>query len=341
MDDSNLTALLEFGLDENYVMILYENNPIITDIFLRGQDRQTLKDSNNQEEMEALVRRFITQVKQAVSDFETKYEKRIRILKVVSNLPNVEHYIGEFRKNLKNTGFNLFDPVKNLKVPQQLERSVSMINRSYLSTVVGLAFRKLDVFGYYKFVTAVKNINLLPNRASMIAQKKAKAFSNFAFKGIVASVVGIYIIFFGISFWKINQYNETLKNYESVQFQHVKISKEKKVVFGELKIINKSINLSKTMQSNKKVSYRVLAQISSSVPRGVRFQEIEFKGVDSAVIKGDADSDQNILKLVTNLNDQKLIRHAAISSMKIQAKSKSGATRRKAFRILVKIGSKS
>ena len=39
-----------------------------------------------------------------------------------------------------------------------------MQNRSYLSTVIGLAFRKLDVFGYYKFVTAVKNINLLPNR---------------------------------------------------------------------------------------------------------------------------------------------------------------------------------
>ena len=50
IEESNLTAVLEFGLDENYVMILYENNPIITDIFLRGQDRQTLKDSNNQED---------------------------------------------------------------------------------------------------------------------------------------------------------------------------------------------------------------------------------------------------------------------------------------------------
>ena len=27
-EDANLTAVLEFGLDENYVMILYENNPI-------------------------------------------------------------------------------------------------------------------------------------------------------------------------------------------------------------------------------------------------------------------------------------------------------------------------
>jgi type IV pilus assembly protein PilN len=62
IEDSNLTAVLEFGLDENYVMILYENNPIITDIFIRGQDRKTLIDSDNPEEMDALVRRYITQV---------------------------------------------------------------------------------------------------------------------------------------------------------------------------------------------------------------------------------------------------------------------------------------
>ena len=34
-EDANLTAVLEFGLDENYLMILYDNNPIITDIFIR------------------------------------------------------------------------------------------------------------------------------------------------------------------------------------------------------------------------------------------------------------------------------------------------------------------
>ena len=48
-EDRNLTAVLEFGLDENYLMILYDNNPIITDIFLRGQDRKILIDSQKQE----------------------------------------------------------------------------------------------------------------------------------------------------------------------------------------------------------------------------------------------------------------------------------------------------
>ena len=65
--------------------------------FHRGQDRNTLVASDNQEEMEALVRRYITQVKQAVQEFETKYEKELE-LKVISNLPNVETYLASFRK---------------------------------------------------------------------------------------------------------------------------------------------------------------------------------------------------------------------------------------------------
>ena len=97
-EDANLTAVLEFGLDENYLMILYENNPIITDIFIRGQDRKILQGSQDAEEKEALVRRYVTQVKQAVQDFETKYEKRIRNIKVVSDIENVDEYLGSFRK---------------------------------------------------------------------------------------------------------------------------------------------------------------------------------------------------------------------------------------------------
>ena len=80
-------------MDENYLMILYDNNPIITDIFLRGQDRKILLESDDAQEKEALVRRYVTQVKQAVQDFETKYEKRIRNIKVVSDLVNVEEYL--------------------------------------------------------------------------------------------------------------------------------------------------------------------------------------------------------------------------------------------------------
>ena len=337
IEDSNLTAVLEFGLDENYVMILYENNPIITDIFIRGQDRKTLVESDNPEEMDALVRRYITQVKQAVQDFETKYEKRIRNLKVTSNLQNVETYLASFRKNLVNTGFQLFDPLDGVKVPAQFEENVNLQNRSHLSTVIGLAFRKLDVFGYFKFVTAVKNINLLPNRDTMMKQKRAKAFSNFAFKGIVGIVSIVYVVLFGLSFWQINTLNGKITDYDQVVQNHEMKSLEAAKVSKELGKLKKALELSKSIKSNKKISFRVLAQIASAVPKRVKFLKLDYNGSNKIIIEGLASSDQDILKLISNLNNKKLISQASLASMLLPNSSNSTSNNMKGFIIMSKL----
>ena len=336
-EDVNLTAVLEFGLDENYLMILYDNNPIITDIFIRGQDRKILQDSQNTEEKEGLVRRYVTQVKQAIQDFETKYEKRIRNIKVVSDIKNVDEYLASFRKALMNIGFNTFDPTEGLKIPSQNQQILdNKLNRSYLSTSVGLAFRKLDVFGYYKFVTAVKNINLLPDRSNVMKQKKMKAISGFAFKGITAAVVAIYVVLFGLSFWNIISYNNKLKQYEAVKIDHTKIIKQKKIVSKEFKVINTSLKLSKTLKSNKELTYRILAQVASSVPNRVKFDQVVFNGSNRLTIQGLAATDQDILKFIENLSKQKLVEQASLSSMRLP-KSSAGSATMKGFRVFVKI----
>ena len=337
-DDANLTAVLEFGLDENYLMILYDNNPIITDIFLRGQDRKILLESNDAEEKEALVKRYTTQVKQAVQDFETKYEKRIRNLKVVSDLENVEDYLSIFRRSLLNVGFNLFDPVEGLKIPQQFDQQINLKNRSYLATSIGLAFRKLDVFGYYKFVTAAKNINLLPDRKSMFQQKKMKAISSFAFKGLATGIAALYLILFGLSFWNIHSYNKKLKDYSIVMKTHEQKSLELKKTMRELKLMQTTLKLSSTLKSNKELTYRALAQIASSVPTKLRFDQVDYNGGNLITIQGVAASDQDILKFIENLGKQKLVDQASLSSMRLPQRSNNGVTM-KGFRVFVKIKS--
>ena len=335
-EDANLTAVLEFGLDENYLMILYDNNPIITDIFLRGQDRKILLESTDAEEKEGLVRRYVTQVKQAVQDFETKYEKRIRNIKVVSDLNNVEEYLSFFRKNLMNVGFNLFDPIEGLKVPQQFNEQVNLENKSYFGTTIGLAFRKLDVFGYYKFVTAAKNINLLPDRKSMFQQKKMKAISSFAFRGLAAGIAALYLFLFTLSFWNIHSYNKKLKDYSKVLNTHEKKSLELKKVSKELKLYETTLKLSSTLKSNKELSYRILAQIASSVPSKLRFDSVDYNGKSLVTIQGVAASDQDILKFIDNLGKQKLVEQASLSSMRLP-RAQQGETQMKGFRVFVKI----
>ena len=334
LEDTNLTAILEFGLDENYVMILHENNPIITDIFIRSQDKKTLIESSDQEEIDSFVRRYITQVKQAINDFETRYEKRIRNLRVVSDLENVETYLGVFRKTLINTGFNLLDPFDGIQVPEQINENLNTKNKSNLSTIVGLAFRKLDVFGYYKFVTAAKNINLLPNRKKIIAEKKMKIFSNFAFKGTVGIVSVVYLVLFGFAFWNIQSYNSKLVDYDQTLSMHAILGKKITETSKEMKMMNKSLNLSKSIKSNKAVSYRYLAQIANSVPNRVQFEKVEYDGKNGIIIEGTAFSDQDILKLIDNLSSKSLIAQASLAKMSLP--KSTGVNVRKGFTILVK-----
>ena len=79
------SVILELGLEENYVMIIHNNIPIITDIFLRPQEKQHLLDVVNDQiptEAEAVIRRYAMQVKQAITDYEAKYENKITQFKL-------------------------------------------------------------------------------------------------------------------------------------------------------------------------------------------------------------------------------------------------------------------
>ncbi len=159
------SAIMEFGLEENYLMIIHNNIPIITDIFLRPQEKQSILQADptqENDESRNVIRRYAMQIKQAINDYETKYESKINSINVVSGLKNIKDLLPMFKKNLPTTGFKMFDPLMTMTVPAYNKEKINHNNASVLTSVLGLAFRKLDVFGYYKFVTAVKNINLLP-----------------------------------------------------------------------------------------------------------------------------------------------------------------------------------
>ena len=84
------------------------------------------------------------------------------------------------------------------------------------------------------------------------------------------------------------------------------------------------------------MTYRILAQVASSVPKRVKFDQVEFNGSNTLTIQGVAASDQDILKFIENLSKQKLVQQASLSSMKLPRGNTGGATM-KGFRVFVKI----
>jgi len=97
-------------------------------------------------------------------------------------------------------------------------------------------------------------------------------------------------------------------------------------------MIDKSLELSNSIKSNKVLNFRVLAQIASAVPKRVKFSKIEYNGTDLVVIEGSASNDQDILKLIGNLKNKKLIKQASLANMNLSNQGQ-GAQAMKGFRI--------
>ena len=339
--DKGNSAILELGLEENYMMIIHNNIPIITDIFLRPQEKQHIKEVISEQiptEADAVIRRYSMQIKQAITDYEAKYDNKISSLQVVSSLKNISFLLPAFKKNLPTTGFSNFDPLQSISLPSYNKEKIPSDNPSPLASVLGLAYRKLDVFGYYKFVTAVKNINLLPNRDAVRQQNKLKFLSGFALKGVAGFVAGIYLLMIVFSYFQISNNKEKLIEFDQVQMDFDKLNIKFSKLAKKRREMQKSLDLGKMINSNQATSYRTLAQVTRSVPLRVNFTKITFDGKDSLIIEGMAFSDQDILNFIGNLNAKSLIEQASLAAMKVEtSETAAGNNNKKGFIINCKL----
>ena len=344
IENKSNNALLEIGTADNYLIIVHDNTPIITDIFLRTNEKDALanfKNNATSDENDAtnVIRRYSLQLKQALSDYEGKYGIKINNIKVVSNLNNIEDLIPAFRKNLLNTGLQVFDPLSEVSIPEYNKEKTSLRNTSIYTSVLGLAYRKLDVFGYYKFVTAVKNINLLPNREALKRQSKMKFLSGFAIKGLAGGIAALYLFLMGFSILQINLNKGKLENFSKIEAEFNKINSQNIKLTKQVNDMNKALRLGALVNSNQVISYRALAQITRSVPQRVQFTTLNFDGKSEVIISGLAFSDQDIINFIKNLNNKDLVEQASLRGMNVpkgQGDLQS-ANNKKGFSILCKL----
>ena len=334
------TAILEFGLNENYLLIIHNNIPIFTHIFLRSQEKQMLAQVNenqqNNPEVDNIIRRYSMLIKQALNEHESKYQTKINAINVVSALKNIKYFIPKFTKNIQNTSFKLFDPLTSVSIPTYNQDKTGVDNKSTIASVLGLAYRKLDIFGYYKFVTAVRNINLLPNRDTVRQQNKIKFLSGFAFKGLVAVIVAIYFVLIGFSLTQYYFNKEKLLAFDKIQAENNKVKERIQPLQSELHEMNTSMNISKNLNSNQGQSFRSLAQVARSVPSGVIPQKIEYDGENQILIEGLAIGNNNVTDFSQNLRNKSLIKAVKINGTYVNTSEQTQSTSmKKSFNITV------
>ena len=315
-------AIVEFGAFENYILILHQDSPFISDIYLSEKDRNSLLDPDASEELlKGISGRFAMQVSQMITSYQSKYKtQEIDSLLLSSTMPVIDRIVEHFNESMSNIKVEVFDPLLNVKIPENLqEKAAAELNNSIFSSALGLATRKLDVFGYYEYVTGTNNINLLPNRENVKNQEKMKFFSRW---GIVIFV----IIAIALGVWNFLTDEKEVDRVDKlmVEYNLLKgIKNERQMTLTDLNIKKNSLEgaleATNNMTSNQSFMYSVLLGINIAVPNQyLKLTKIDYEGGNELIVYGLSTNDGNILKFIENLTKVEVIDKASLVTMTVE-----------------------
>ena len=224
-----------------------------------------------------------------------------------------------FSSKLSSYKVEVFDAFKKIVVPENIKKKSSAEqNQSMFCSVLGLATRKLDVFGYYEYVTGTNNINLLPDRDGIKNQEKLKFLSRW---GVVIfavfAVLGSIYTFVDVTGDKA-EIESSMVEYEDL-IEQKNMLEAKSIDFNRKKSeLDQTLNIAKS--SNRKYSkmYDILVSLNKSVPEGISLKRINYGEGDEVNITGLSVSEVNILAFIENLSKKKSISKASLITMAIE-----------------------
>ncbi len=320
-DDSPI-AIVEFGAFENYILILHQDSPFISDIYLSEKDRNSLLDPDASEELlKGISGRFAMQVSQMITSYQSKYKtQEIDSLLLSSTMPVVDRIVEDFNESMSNIKVEVFDPLLNVKIPENLkEKAAAELNNSIFSSALGLATRKLDVFGYYEYVTGTNNINLLPNRENVKNQEKMKFFSRWGIVIFVIIAIALGVWNFLTDEKEVDRVDKLMVEYNLLEG----IKNERQMTLTDLNIKKNSLEgtlkATNNMTSNQGFMYSVLLGINTAVPNQyLKLTKIDYEGGNELIVYGLSTNDGNILKFIENLTKVEVIDKASLVTMTVE-----------------------
>jgi len=195
--DISTKVFVEISGQENYAVCMHEGLPFIYDIYVTEEDISLLIEGS-QKIPNDVFERVAAQVRTAMTSCLKQCGiPSLENVQLSSSLPHVKTIHKQLKSELAEYKVELMDPFLHLNVPSGLKKTLeNEKNSSSFAVALGLATRQLDIFGYFKFVAAVSNINLLPNRN----QREKKEKKKIQTYGLLKKLIIISTLLLGSSF---------------------------------------------------------------------------------------------------------------------------------------------
>ena len=267
--DTSTKVFIEISAQENYAVCMHEGLPFIYDIYVTDEDANSLTKDGEKTPKEVFVR-IAAQVRTAMTSCLKQCGiPSLEDIQLSSSLPSAKTILKQLKSELVEYKVELMNPFSHLNIPSNLKNSLeSEKNNSSFSVALGLATRQLDIFGYFKFVTAVSNINLLPNKQEREKSEKKKIETNGLLKKLIIistlllwPSIALYI-FMATSMYSIN---------DTIDMQNKAVAAEKKLSNKT----NQLAELKKWTKSSGLINSRLLdLSYTASFPKVIYVIEI-------------------------------------------------------------------
>ena len=338
-------AILEFGSVENYLLVVKDDAPHITDIFVKDGDARDLdRGSFSDEELAGFFSRYSMQVRQILSDYESKYSSTpIKTLYVISDMANVRNYLELLSDSLSDLNIIFYDPSSQMSIStKEKDLFNKHKNKSVFTAAIGLASRSLDIFGYYKYTTGVKNINLLPDRSKIRKNKQANVLLRLLIIVILSLSIGIGSIQYLIL---SNEKNTLLKRVTPYTKIKAELDEKKIIlakIIAEKKRMNNNLQFGQEITTNQVQLRDFYNDMGASIPKYTWLYSVEYSSDNSVEVVGYAISDESILNFISALSKSSEVKDVVLKTMELKTFDNETVKERyevKAFKLVAKLRS--
>jgi len=308
-------VFVEISGKENYAVCMHDGLPFIYDIYVTDEDAKSLTGGGEKIPKEVFVR-VAEQIRTAMTScLKQGGIPSLDEIQLSSSLPIIKKIVTQLKSELVEYKVELLDPFLHINIPSALKNTIgSEKNSSSFAVALGLATRQLDIFGYFKFVTAVSNINLLPNKKDREKKEKKKTETKSLIKSLskivtllLALTISLYV-FMTITMYSIDDTNvmrnKVVIEEKSLSEKTIQLTELKKWTQSSGLINSKLLNLSYTAsfpkviyvieivhQRNKPSLLVFKAKDPAVSGRVIKALSTEFKGVTLKEIKAPASNE--------------------------------------------------
>jgi type IV pilus assembly protein PilN len=254
---------------------------------------------------------------------------------------NIRNYLELLSNSLSDLNIIFYDPFSKVSISTKEKDFVEKHkNISVFTAVIGLASRSLDIFGYYKYTTGVKNINLLPNRLKIKKKKRANILLRLLIIVILTLSVGIG----GIQYLILsNDKNTLIKRVAPYTKLKAELDEKKAIlakIIAEKKRMDKNLLFGQEVTTNQVQLRDFYNDMSAAMPEFTWLYSVEYSSDNSVEVVGYAINDENILNYISALSKSNEVEDVALNTMELKIFDNESVINRyevKAFKLVAKL----